>query len=99
MAEKGVETKLDTSVLNAEQQEKLRQFKIKTRIDNEKYIRAHPEVEVLVGDFLREILLKRPADIREFAGGKSCTGTHAHAHVHMHTHARVFLFSLQFNLF
>uniref|UniRef100_A0A3P9KMI6 RIIa domain-containing protein n=1 Tax=Oryzias latipes TaxID=8090 RepID=A0A3P9KMI6_ORYLA len=68
MAEKGVETKLDTSVLNAEQQEKLRQFKIKTRIDNEKYIRAHPEVEVLVGDFLREILLKRPADIREFAG-------------------------------
>ncbi|XP_004077937.1 RIIa domain-containing protein 1 [Oryzias latipes] len=68
MAETGVETKLDTSVLNAEQQEKLRQFKIKTRIDNEKYIRAHPEVEVLIGDFLREILLKRPADIREFAG-------------------------------
>ncbi|XP_024123790.1 RIIa domain-containing protein 1 [Oryzias melastigma] len=57
MAEKDVETKLDTSVLNAEQQEKLRQFKIKTRIDNEKYMRAHPEVEVLVGDFLRSVFV------------------------------------------
>uniref|UniRef100_A0A3P9JID0 RIIa domain-containing protein n=1 Tax=Oryzias latipes TaxID=8090 RepID=A0A3P9JID0_ORYLA len=102
MAEKGVETKLDTSVLNAEQQEKLRQFKIKTRIDNEKYIRTHPEVEVLVGDFLREILLKRPVDIREFAGGKSCTRTHAHAHTHTHTHMHAcfcFLSRGQFNLF
>uniref|UniRef100_A0A3B3BJP4 Otoancorin n=1 Tax=Oryzias melastigma TaxID=30732 RepID=A0A3B3BJP4_ORYME len=39
---------VDSVVLNAEQQEKLRQFKIKTRIDNEKYMRAHPEVEVLI---------------------------------------------------
>lgn len=28
-------------------------FQIKTRIDNEKYLRSHPEVEVLIGDFLR----------------------------------------------
>ncbi|XP_030605022.1 RIIa domain-containing protein 1 [Archocentrus centrarchus] len=67
MAEKGGLTKLDVSVLNAEQQEKLRQFKIKTRIDNEKYLRSHPEVELLIGDFLRDVLLKRPTDIHEFA--------------------------------
>lgn len=26
---------------------------IKTRIDNERYLRSHPEVDVLIGDFLR----------------------------------------------
>uniref|UniRef100_A0A3Q4GDQ6 RIIa domain-containing protein 1-like n=2 Tax=Neolamprologus brichardi TaxID=32507 RepID=A0A3Q4GDQ6_NEOBR len=55
MAETGGVTKLDVSVLNAEQQEKLRQFKIKTRIDNERYLRSHPEVDVLIGDFLRSV--------------------------------------------
>uniref|UniRef100_A0A8C6TYL6 RIIa domain-containing protein n=1 Tax=Neogobius melanostomus TaxID=47308 RepID=A0A8C6TYL6_9GOBI len=59
--------KLEHSVLSAEQQEKLRLFKIKTRIDNENYLTSHPEVELLVGDFLRNVLLKRPDDIREFA--------------------------------
>ncbi|XP_018536046.1 RIIa domain-containing protein 1 [Lates calcarifer] len=67
MAGKGGLVKLDVGVLSPEQQETLRQFKIKTRIDNEKYLRSHPEVEVLIGDFLRDVLLKRPADIREFA--------------------------------
>ncbi|XP_022051675.1 RIIa domain-containing protein 1 [Acanthochromis polyacanthus] len=67
MAGKGVSTKLDVGVLSSEQQEKLKQFKIKTRIENEKYLRSHPEVEVLIGDFLRDLLLKRPADVREFA--------------------------------
>ncbi|XP_059195493.1 RIIa domain-containing protein 1 [Centropristis striata] len=67
MAGEGGLPKLDVAVLSAEQQEKLRQFKIKTRIDNEKYLRSHPEVDVLIGDFLRDVLLKRPADIREFA--------------------------------
>ncbi|XP_061529977.1 RIIa domain-containing protein 1 [Phycodurus eques] len=59
--------KLDVAVLNAEQREKLRQFKIQTRIDNEKYLMAHPEVEVVVEDFLRDVLLKRPTHIRAFA--------------------------------
>ncbi|XP_049439738.1 RIIa domain-containing protein 1 [Epinephelus fuscoguttatus] len=67
MAGTGGLSKLDVGVLSPEQQEKLRHFKIKTRIDNEKYLRSHPEVEVLIGDFLREVLLKRPVDIREFA--------------------------------
>ncbi|XP_019948335.1 RIIa domain-containing protein 1 [Paralichthys olivaceus] len=67
MAGKGGSTKLELGVLSPEQQERLRQFKIKTRMDNEMYLRSHPEVEVLVGDFLRNVLLQRPADIREFA--------------------------------
>ncbi|XP_053182957.1 RIIa domain-containing protein 1 [Scomber japonicus] len=67
MAGKDGLVKLDVGVLSAEQQEKLRQFKIKTRVENEKYLRSHPEVEVLIGDFLRDVLLKRPTDIREFA--------------------------------
>ncbi|XP_068591422.1 RIIa domain-containing protein 1 [Cebidichthys violaceus] len=67
MAGNGGLAKLDVGVLSAEQQEKLRHFKIKTRVDNETYLRSHPEVEVLIGDFLRDVILKRPADIREFA--------------------------------
>ncbi|XP_020783749.1 RIIa domain-containing protein 1 [Boleophthalmus pectinirostris] len=59
--------KLDHGVLSAEQQEKLKQFKIKTRIDNENYLRSHPEIEILVGDFLRDVLLQRPVDVRDFA--------------------------------
>ncbi|XP_062393765.1 RIIa domain-containing protein 1 [Sardina pilchardus] len=58
---------LDIDALSPEQQDKLRQFKIQTRIANEKYLRTHPEVEVLLSHFLRDVFLKRPADIREFA--------------------------------
>ncbi|XP_029359283.1 RIIa domain-containing protein 1 [Echeneis naucrates] len=67
MAGKGSLTKLDVGVLSPEQQEKLHQFKVQTRIDNERYLRSHPEVDQLIGDFLRNVLVKRPADIREFA--------------------------------
>nr|XP_020462911.1 RIIa domain-containing protein 1 [Monopterus albus] len=67
MAGKGGLIKLDLGVLSSEQQEKLRQFKIKTRIDNENYLRSHPEVKLLMGDFMRKVLLKRPANLHEFA--------------------------------
>ncbi|TNN75740.1 RIIa domain-containing protein 1 [Liparis tanakae] len=67
MAGNGGLMKLDVGELSAEQQEKLRRFKSKTRIDNEKYLRSHPEVEELMADFLRNVLGKRPADIHEFA--------------------------------
>ncbi|XP_068616636.1 RIIa domain-containing protein 1 [Brachionichthys hirsutus] len=59
--------KVDVGELSAEQQEKLRQFKINTRIDNERYLRSHPEVEEMIADFLREVILKRPPDIQGFA--------------------------------
>ncbi|XP_012623066.1 RIIa domain-containing protein 1 isoform X1 [Microcebus murinus] len=53
--------------LNPEQREQLRNFKVQTRIANEKYLRTHKEVELLIGGFFREMLLKRPDNIPEFA--------------------------------
>ncbi|XP_028566802.2 RIIa domain-containing protein 1 [Podarcis muralis] len=57
----------DWGALNSEQQIKLSHFKINTRIANEKYLRAHKEVEMLLSGFLREVLLQRPNNMREFA--------------------------------
>uniref|UniRef100_A0A4W5PLS2 RIIa domain-containing protein n=1 Tax=Hucho hucho TaxID=62062 RepID=A0A4W5PLS2_9TELE len=59
--------KLDFGALNIEQQQQLRQFKIITRINNEKYLREHPEVEALISDLIRDVFLKRPTDIQEYA--------------------------------
>ncbi|KAL4228023.1 RIIa domain-containing protein 1 [Mactra antiquata] len=53
--------------LSQDQQEKLNRFKIKTRIENEKYLREHPEVECLISGFLQSVLTSRPENIREFA--------------------------------
>ncbi|XP_055974740.1 RIIa domain-containing protein 1 [Sorex fumeus] len=49
------------------QLEELRRCKIQTRIANEKYLRTHREVELLVSGFFREILLQRPDNILDFA--------------------------------
>ena len=43
----------DPIALNQEQQMKLNQKKIQLRVDNEKYLREHPEVNTLVQDFLK----------------------------------------------
>ncbi|XP_028648345.1 RIIa domain-containing protein 1-like isoform X2 [Erpetoichthys calabaricus] len=67
MDPKSAMEQLDIGALNSAQQEQLEHFKIKTRISNENYLRSHPEVELLLGEFLREVFLKRPVDIREFA--------------------------------
>ncbi|XP_072802669.1 RIIa domain-containing protein 1 isoform X3 [Vicugna pacos] len=40
---------------------------IQTRITNEKYLRTHKEVELLISGFFREMFLKRPDNIQEFA--------------------------------
>lgn len=57
----------DPGTLSPEQLEQLRDFKIQTRIANEKYLRTHKEVALLVSGFFREMFLKRPDDILEFA--------------------------------
>uniref|UniRef100_A0A674BUI9 Regulatory subunit of type II PKA R-subunit domain containing 1 n=1 Tax=Salmo trutta TaxID=8032 RepID=A0A674BUI9_SALTR len=67
MADKSGLEKLDFGALSIQQQQQLRQFKINTRINNEKYLREHPETEALISDFLRDVFLKRPTDIREYA--------------------------------
>ncbi|XP_055864480.1 RIIa domain-containing protein 1-like [Biomphalaria glabrata] len=57
----------DLGALSQAQQADLNQFKIKTRIGNEKYLREHPEVEWSIAGFLSDVLMKRPESIREFA--------------------------------
>ncbi|XP_030055450.1 RIIa domain-containing protein 1 [Microcaecilia unicolor] len=57
----------DREALNRDQGEKLRELQIKSRVENEKYLRSHPEVELLLTGFIREVLLKRPQNICEFA--------------------------------
>ncbi|XP_037532570.1 RIIa domain-containing protein 1 [Nematolebias whitei] len=54
-------------VLSAEQQEKLRQLKMKIRTNNENYLRTHPEVKEMLDEFLRKLLLQKPADVFQFA--------------------------------
>ncbi|XP_069506808.1 RIIa domain-containing protein 1 [Ambystoma mexicanum] len=57
----------DHGALDSEQLERLRLFKIRTRIANETYLRSHQELPLLLAGFLREVMLKRPENIREFA--------------------------------
>ncbi|XP_020854212.2 RIIa domain-containing protein 1 [Phascolarctos cinereus] len=57
----------DHEALSLEQLIQLRNFKIRTRIADEQYLRSHKEVELLLSGFFREMLLKRPMDIQEFA--------------------------------
>ncbi len=57
----------DAGALNELQQEKLNQKKIQIRIANENYLRKHPEVNLLVQDFLKQCFLNKPKDVREFA--------------------------------
>nr|XP_055168098.1 RIIa domain-containing protein 1 isoform X1 [Nyctereutes procyonoides] len=59
----------DPGALSPAQQEQLRDFKIRTRIANEKYLRTHEEVDLLISGFFREMFLKRPDNIQEFAAG------------------------------
>eukprot|EP00112_Aurelia_sp_Birch-Aquarium-sp1_P010821 Seg2298.9 transcript_id=Seg2298.9/GoldUCD/mRNA.D3Y31 product="RIIa domain-containing protein 1" protein_id=Seg2298.9/GoldUCD/D3Y31 len=59
--------KNDLGALTAEQQRKLNEFKIKTRIGNEKYIRNHPEVGCLLSCFISDVLTQRPENIREYS--------------------------------
>ncbi|XP_025022770.1 RIIa domain-containing protein 1 [Python bivittatus] len=58
---------LDVGSLHTKQLDQLLAFKINTKINNEKYLRAHTEIEVLLSGFLRDVLMQRPENIREFA--------------------------------
>jgi len=57
----------DQDALIDKQQERLNQKKISLRIENEKYLRNHPEIPILIKDFLKEVYTSKPNDIREFA--------------------------------
>jgi len=53
--------------LSSDQQQKLNELKIKTRVENEKYLREHPELECLLSSFLRDVVRHRPDNVRDFA--------------------------------
>jgi len=64
--EKGLE-KSDGGALNPEQRSKLRQLKVDVQKLDEKYIREHPELDVIIYEFMREVLHRRPNDFNAFA--------------------------------
>jgi hypothetical protein len=37
------------------------------RLENEKYLRAHPELKMMMNRFLRDVLEKEPRDVTSFA--------------------------------
>ncbi|XP_068107571.1 RIIa domain-containing protein 1 [Hyperolius riggenbachi] len=57
----------DPGALNTEQEEQLRAWRIQTRVSNEAYLRRHPEIRQLLSAFIREVLMRRPDNMREFA--------------------------------
>ncbi|XP_069870134.1 RIIa domain-containing protein 1-like isoform X3 [Dipodomys merriami] len=59
----------DPGALSQEQTEELRKIKIQTRLANEKYLRTHKEVELLLNGFFRQMFLQRPGNVLEFAAG------------------------------
>ncbi|XP_062820801.1 RIIa domain-containing protein 1 [Anolis carolinensis] len=58
---------LDVGSLHGKQYDRLLTFKINTKIENERYLRSHKEVGLMLSGFIREVLLQRPENIREFA--------------------------------
>ena len=50
------------------QRDEIEKKKLELRIDNEKYFRAHPEVNGLLQLFMSKILDDRPENVLEYAG-------------------------------
>ena len=45
-------------------------LQIRLRIENEKYLRAHPEIKQIIQYFIKETLVTQPEDIEKFAIGE-----------------------------
>jgi len=50
------------------QKQKMEQIKFHTRIDNEKYLREHPEIEFIIENFLVKLLQDRPDNTLKYSG-------------------------------
>ncbi|KAJ3009297.1 UNVERIFIED_CONTAM: RIIa domain-containing protein 1 [Siphonaria sp. JEL0065] len=61
------------SVLTDEQRATLKGDVIQTRIDNEHYLRDHPEIKDILNYFMGQVLLKKPENVRDFAAGERWT--------------------------
>ncbi|KER31832.1 hypothetical protein T265_02058 [Opisthorchis viverrini] len=51
--------------LKNHQQAATNRLKTETRINNEKYLREHPEIQFMISAFLRDLLVKQPEDPRK----------------------------------
>jgi hypothetical protein len=60
-------TTMPPSPLTAAEEQQLRANIIDVRIANEKYLRAHPEVNMILAEVTREVLLRRPDEPVAFA--------------------------------
>ena len=56
------------AILSQEQQDALNQKKVQMRLENEKYLRKHPELKQLVSCFMRKLLQDRPSNPVLYAG-------------------------------
>eukprot|EP00056_Hartaetosiga_gracilis_P004598 m.76478 g.76478 ORF g.76478 m.76478 type:complete len:83 (+) comp11883_c1_seq2:64-312(+) len=57
------------NVLSEEQQRQLNDKKIELRVENERYLRNHPELKDLVSGFVLDVLTHQPENIPSFAAG------------------------------
>ncbi|CAH8556651.1 unnamed protein product [Schistosoma margrebowiei] len=55
----------DLGALSNAQQGETNKLKAQTRLNNELYLRKHPEIKYMITAFLRDILTKQPEDARE----------------------------------
>jgi hypothetical protein len=50
------------------QKKQINRIKFYTRIDNEKYLREHPEIEFIIENFLIKLLEDRPTNTLAYSG-------------------------------
>lgn len=60
------------AVLTAAEAELLERRKRQVQLDDEAYLRAHPELKELVNGFLASVLERKPADVVAFAVAHFC---------------------------
>ncbi|CAM9715430.1 unnamed protein product [Heterosigma akashiwo] len=53
--------------LTEQQQQSLNEAKVQLRIENEEYLRKHPELKQLISHFMSKVLEERPENVNEFA--------------------------------
>lgn len=51
-----------TGVFNKDEQARVRTAIVQSEIDNERYLRAHPELTDVLSECIREAVLRRPKD-------------------------------------
>ena len=51
-----------------QQKEQIKKIKFLTRVDNEKYLREHPEIEFILQKFMVKLLEDRPVNALKYSG-------------------------------